>query len=140
MNYSPFICQLARFYGRMLTLSIFAFHLACISALAQTESRSPPDASTPAMRESQKPLSRELREFREEMSRIPLPGTGCFTAQYPKKEWKNVECVPGPKLPYPLSKGTPTNGVGSGRGYFAQLPSGNVTSAVGSFDNVAGVT
>jgi hypothetical protein len=104
----------------------------------------PGSATSPVSPSNAQQLSeKELEDFRNSMSRIPLPGKGCFTAQYPNKSWKKVECTPGPTNPSPLGRGgVRPLVVGNGTGYFAQAVGGNISAVIGSFDTTGttGVT
>ncbi|HEV2199730.1 MAG TPA: hypothetical protein VGR73_07905, partial [Bryobacteraceae bacterium] len=73
------------------------------------------------------------------MSRKPLPKNGCFKAEYPNTDWKEVVC--GRPSPHPNQgrKGGGANQVGNGADYVAQT-AGTISSAVGSFLPIAGVT
>ena len=88
----------------------------------------------------------ELRarlEWHLSMAQIPLPKKGCFQAQYPNKVWREVTCVPTPN--YPLLPAPPRHGprpliVGNNNDISPQTPSGFISTAIGSFDSVSGVT
>lgn len=83
----------------------------------------------------------KLREaWRDSMVLTPPPGNGSFVTTYPSKKWREVPSVKAP--PYPM---VPRHGprpfvVGNGNDVSAQAPSGRISSATGSFDNVTGVT
>jgi hypothetical protein len=100
---------------------------------ASKESAAAPTATQPAVTESAK---REA--WRATMSRIPTP-KGCFAATYPNTEWQEVPCTAPPNRPYPPADGGRPNIVGNGNDFVAQS-SGTISSAVGSFDSVTGVT
>ncbi len=62
--------------------------------------------------------------WRSYMSKHPVPGVGCFTANYPSTAWTPTKCMLAP--PYPLT-------VGNGTDFVAQAQSGTIMSATGSF-------
>jgi hypothetical protein len=81
-----------------------------------------------------------LREaWRATMARTPAPGAGCFRTDYPSRVWQGVACVAAPTRPN-VKRG-PDGGftVGNGADYSAVV-SGKITSTVGSFPTVTGVT
>jgi hypothetical protein len=78
--------------------------------------------------------------WRDFMAQAPLPLKGCFTAAYPNITWQQVPCTTAPRLPYPPARGPrDTSTVGGGYDYSASV-TGHISSAVGSFDSVTGVT
>jgi hypothetical protein len=91
------------------------------------------------------PASMSEAQWAQEMSKIPVPTTGCFEAAHPKLEWVEVPCANIP--PHPLgpavSNGSPGQIIGiagPGNDYSAQVPHGTITTAVGRFQSVSGVT
>jgi len=90
-------------------------------------------------------LAHTHAHWRKAMSRMALPGEGCFQATHPSTTWKQVPCVTPPNVPFiPATGGShrPTGGaetVGAGVDGSAQV-SGTITWAEGSFPNVTGVT
>src|SRR5262249_13680947 len=82
-----------------------------------------------------------LREtWRISMARVPLPKKGCFEASYPHKEWREVRPVKAPPYPMLPRRGPRAFVVGNGNDISAQAPTGLITTAIGSFDSVTGVT
>ncbi len=64
---------------------------------------------------------------------------GCFTADYPSTEWREVACVTPPNIPMPPRQ--TAFAIGSGNGdVSAGAPSGTITQTIGSFENVVNVT
>jgi hypothetical protein len=77
--------------------------------------------------------------WRESIARTAAPYEGCFEAEYPATGWKNVSCVEAPDkmyLPHGLSR---PESVGDGNDFAASV-AGLMSSAVGSFPTVTGVT
>jgi hypothetical protein len=94
----------------------------------------PPASAQPSPAPS---MSQET--WRASMSRAPMPQKGCFKATYPNTEWQPVPCKTAPPVPYPPASGPRSDNVGNGNDYAAQV-SGLISSAVGSFSSVTGVT
>lgn len=85
-------------------------------------------------------LAREA--WRENMAHIATPSEGCFHASYPSIVWQQVACGevrPGlHPMPHYYRFGEPQT-AGNGNDYTLQT-SGLITSAVGTFPTVTGVT
>jgi hypothetical protein len=89
------------------------------------------------------PIEAVAREaWRETMAQIATPSEGCFHASYPSIVWKQVACGaarPGVHpVPHYYLFGAPQT-AGNGNDYTLQT-SGLITSAVGTFPTVTGVT
>ncbi len=99
-------------------------------------------AQTAAEQEAAKKQAAEkqAREaWRKAMVHHPLPKNGCFTANYPETQWREVKCVPPPTVYYP-PQGRGGSGqftVGNGTDWSAQS-AGLISSAEGSFLSVNG--
>jgi len=78
-------------------------------------------------------------DWRAQMAQIPTPGEGCYQATFPTLAWRNVPCVKPPDVPLRPARGEPPETVGNGNDYSASV-SGTLTSSIGSFDSVVGVT
>jgi len=87
-----------------------------------------------------RPSPAQWEAWRASMSRAPMPKKGCFKATYPNTEWQEVPCATPPLHPYPPARGRLPDTVGNGNDFAAQVSSGSISEAVGSFDSVAGVT
>lgn len=89
---------------------------------------------------SQKEVKLQM-EWRTSMAKIPLPRKGTFEANYPRKEWREIQNTKAlPLYPMPPRRGTRPLTVGNGNDISAQAPSGHISSATGSFASVTGVT
>lgn len=85
---------------------------------------------------------RHRREsWREFMRVTPKPKAGCFTATYPATEWREVPCVAPPPYPMLPKRGVRPLVVGNGDDVSAESSTGGfISTAIGSFDSVTGVT
>ena len=88
---------------------------------------------------SAQPSAESLQAWRKSMAAIPRPTTGCFTASYPDTQWREVPCTTPPDRPYLPKSGVPSQTVGDGTDYSAEV-TGSISAAEGSFDSVTGVT
>lgn len=116
---------------------IFAGLLAAQVPTALGPAKQVPPVATPGLigiRNGQ--LTGDWAKWQKLMSQKPLPGPGCYTATYPQSEWTKTQCKLAP--PYPLTVGAGTNG--SGTDSVAQVSSGSIGSATGSFDFISGLT
>ncbi|MDI1459830.1 hypothetical protein QEZ54_02510 [Catellatospora sp. KI3] len=88
------------------------------------------------------------QDWQTRISQLAKPAQGCFTAVYPAVEWQRAACVTpskNPMVPRPAAPNNPRTGprpmvVGNGDDLSAKAPSGFIFNAIGSFDNVSGVT
>ncbi len=86
------------------------------------------------------PSPEERDAWRDSMAQTALPKQGCFQASYPSKEWREVPCVATPRYPQPPRHGPRPLIVGNGDDVSAQVPTGFISTGIGSFDSVTGVT
>jgi len=80
------------------------------------------------------------RDWQNETAHAPRPGKGCFTAEYPKVQWQATPCTAAPNMTQPPRRGPRPLVVGNGDDVAAQVPSGFISTAIGSFDSVVNVT
>jgi hypothetical protein len=79
--------------------------------------------------------------WRATMHEIIAPGEGCFHGSYPILAWERVECAPAPGWRSVLPKAKNNlETVGNGNDYAVQVTSGLISSSVGTFPTVTGVT
>jgi hypothetical protein len=91
------------------------------------------------------------------MEHLAVPAKGCFTDSYPTIAWQQVQCHAAPKIPFaprqaprivsrdgvrPVAALKPAAGpigedVGDGADYSAQVTSGSISTATGSFPYVS---
>ncbi len=90
------------------------------------------------------PESESVKAWRKAMARKPLPKKGCFHADYPSTEWKEVPCTKALPRPYPpqgkAGKGSQPFTVGGPSGDWLGHVSGLISTAVGSFNSITGLT
>jgi FG-GAP-like repeat len=114
-----------------LGLAVFAALLGAPEGRAQTQNASPVPS----------PSAKSLHDWRMQMRHVPLPKTGCFTVSHPSTEWQETPCTAPPLRPYPPRRGVrPDAVVGNGNDVSAEVTSGLISEAIGSFDSVTGVT
>jgi hypothetical protein len=111
---------------------VTAPHLFALSFLlawgAQAIAQAPQNVPVPAP-PSVSPSAEVLKNWRHGMVRASPPQTECFTASYPDIQWQEVPCGAAPTVPN-------VNG-----GPVAEAMTGSdISTAVGSFDSVSGVT
>jgi hypothetical protein len=75
----------------------------------------------------------------DSIAQTPLPGEGCFSADYPSTSWKPVACITAPNHKYGPARGASGYTVGDGND-FAAVSSGIISSSIGRFSSVKGVT
>jgi hypothetical protein len=134
---------LGRIFVVLFALPVLVLTCAA-AALAQVQVPVPaPPAASPS--------AETLKNWHSGMAKVPPPATaspngGCFTASYPNVHWQEVPCAQGlsappfPPVPPRAPSGGETFSVGNGVDPIAGVTSGLVSSAVGSFDSVSGVT
>lgn len=121
MKVTEFFRMSAKFVARGATISAF-----CVCASLA--------AAAPA------PTVEQLQHaWGASMARTPVPGEGCFTADYPSRSWTAVACTTAPNHRYGPAHGASGYTVGDGNDY-AVSTSGLFTASVGSFPVVKGVT
>jgi hypothetical protein len=134
--------SLGRIFVLLFALPVLVLTCAA-AALAQVQVPVPePPAASPS--------AETLNNWRNGMVQVPppnsaAPGGGCFTSFYPNVQWQEVPCAQGVTVP-PFPPGparAPSGGaftVGNGVDPIPGVTSGQISTAVGSFDSVSGVT
>jgi hypothetical protein len=72
-----------------------------------------------------------------------LPSAGCFKATYPSNQWSRIACGTPPRIWYPIPRsGKPHLGqsVGDGNDFTLDATPNIISSAIGAFPKVKGVT
>jgi hypothetical protein len=140
MRWSLISMKIGRVEAIILLASVF---LTSHASLAE-EKRQPSSHAAVAAPATKPMLSpdefRRQEEWRNSIGLAPKPKKGCFTAKFPSKEWQEVPCVPTPDYPMPPRMGIVPDVVGNSNDIAAKAPSGFISSATGSFDNLSGVT
>lgn len=77
--------------------------------------------------------------WRRNVVRTAVPEEGCFHASYPNTTWSHMDCTQAPNIPYRPRHNSTTLTVGDGVDYVAKV-SGLITTSIGSFPTVTGVT
>jgi hypothetical protein len=62
---------------------------------------SPSPAEPPQQATVGQPTAAELESWQKAILANPAPKSGCFTATYPEKQWREVTCGPPPHKLYP---------------------------------------
>jgi hypothetical protein len=124
--------------------------LAAMALVVAGLSAWPASAATqpvPRTKASAQPTPRTKAAWQKDIAHVREPGRGCYHASYPALAWHAVKCVAAPKwpvVPTPPSKSALHVGpaaVGNGTDYSAQVSSGLITQATGTFVNVSsGIT
>lgn len=109
-------------------------------AAEPTEGKVPEAAeptAKPAPAAPTNPAEARLRaQWQEDIAKVRPPRKGCFTATYPKKEWREVPCGPPSRYPNGPARGKRPDTVGNGNDLVAVTGGPLISSAVGSFDSV----
>jgi hypothetical protein len=80
------------------------------------------------------------QDWRMKIHRVPLPRKGCFEASNPSLQWHQVACKTAPPYPQPPQHGPRPNTIGNNNDVSAQVSTGFISTAIGSFDTITGVT
>lgn len=114
---------------------------AASQAPPKASSQKPTATAAAAAEEQVSPGEKKKRkDWNDSMLRKAAPKQGCFKANYPSTDWKEVKCVAPPKHPALPRFGPRPGVVGNSNDISAQAPSGHVSQAIGSFDTVSNVT
>lgn len=113
----------------------------CSVPHAHAQASTPPSGRQPPSAE----LRRQWEDYRVAMAQVAPPKKGCFTASFPSREWREIACVPAPDYPMLPRAMAPRGGpvpltVGDGNDILAVAPSGTISAAIGSFENLSNVT
>lgn len=90
-----------------------------------------------------KAISAEQENWRRAILATPRPKKGCFTASYPEKQWREVQCkVAAPHKLFPPQRGgmSRIDTVGGAGPDFSATVTGHITESEGSFDVVSGIS
>jgi hypothetical protein len=121
--------------GTVIACGVAALSVAgCEPSDEATETSAAPITDAPA-------ATQALEEWRKNMSAAHLPKGGCFRASHPSTTWEEVPCAVARPVPFhdPPQLGVTPLSVGNGTDDSAQVTK-SLTSVVGSFPSVSGVT
>ncbi len=121
------------FVAILSLLSVLSPRVVSAQTGAQPPAKQAPTITSQELTKQPSPVNQQT--WRKEMVRVPHPKKGCFMSSYPSMEWQEVPCIPASKRPYP-----PRPQVGGDTPDFEARVQGTISSAAGSFENVAGVT
>lgn len=127
----------------MLLFGLFSTYASSGAPKVPPQERPKTSASkaSAATQEEVSPEEKKRRkDWNDSMLRKAAPKKGCFKADYPSTEWKEVPCVKAPNIPAPPRHGPRPAVVGNNNDISAQAPSGHITQAIGHFENVTNVT
>jgi hypothetical protein len=119
-------------------IAVFLFALPILLVAYAASARAQGFAPVPAPPVAS-PSDEVLHNWRRGMTQVPVPKPGCFTASYPNAGWQEVPCVTPPAVPFPPARGPQPDTVGAGHDASAEA-AGLIATALGSFDQVTGVT
>ncbi len=124
------------------TVFIFSALFTSYAHSAQTGGTDSTEQSSKDASEQISPEELHRRESWRGFIRVtPRPKAGCFTATYPSTEWQEVPCVTPPPYPMLPKRGVRPLVVGNTNDISAQSSTtGFISTAIGSFDSVTGVT
>ncbi len=126
---------MSKIFGGTLRLVVFVGLIGLWHASPAVAQTPPPQAERATPEQAKK-----RKDWNDQMLKKPAPKSGCFRADYPNTDWKEIACVAAPNHP-----ATPPNGprpaiIGNRNDISAQAPSGNISRAIGSFEHLSNVT
>jgi hypothetical protein len=129
---------------RLAAALLFGLFSAYASSAAPPPQARPKTSASKAAAAAQQEVSPEEKQKRktwsDSMLRKPAPRKGCFTADYPSTEWREVACVASPSFPAIPRHGPRPAVVGNNNDVSAGAPSGHISQAIGHFENITNVT
>jgi hypothetical protein len=121
-------------------LSTYA-SLAAPAVPPQERPKTPAAKASASAQEEVSPEEKQKRkDWNDGMLHKAAPRKGCFKADYPNTEWKEVACVAAPSFPAIPRHGPRPAVVGNSNDISASAPSGHIIQAIGHFENVTNVT
>jgi hypothetical protein len=125
--------------GITVGASLLVGLLSSVAASAQPAVAPASPGQAAQQQQAPSPEERQQSElWRRSLARNQLPKQGCFTAAYPSTEWQEVPCTTAPAYPQPPRR--EVESAIAAQAVSAQAPAGLISSAIGSFDSVTGVT
>jgi len=118
-----------------------AIGLLCpVFALAAATEAPKPDAATKAPAPPKKvEIARTREAWSKAMDKLPQPKEGCYTAEFPRVEWKSVACGEAPKYPMIPAHGKVGHFVVGGglSNDFSAHPTGTINAIEGTFVSIS---
>jgi hypothetical protein len=84
-----------------------------------------------------------MDSWHQTLAKTRLPSAGCFKATYPSTQWMRVACATPPRLWFPVPaarRKISAQNVGDGHDYTADTTPNLISTAIGAFPRVTGVT
>ena len=107
----------------------------------------PAQPQQPTKQQPRRPVKVQMAKtqdiFRKSLVQLPHPAPGCYTASYPRVEWKPVACGEPPKYPIMPARSPGKHFVvgGGASNDFSSHPAGTINAVEGTFPSVsAGIT
>jgi hypothetical protein len=126
---------------RLRSAATLLIALWCSCAFFAVPQQAPQPKTTTAANGSMTPEeTQRRRDWAIDMHKRGAPKKGCFTATYPGAEWKEVQCVPVPNIPFIPRHGPRPFIVGNTDDVSGGAPTGTITQASGHFESPVNVT
>ena len=118
------------------------FGLVCAHATpaAQKEPANTPPKAAVVDEQFSPEEAKKRKDWALSIHKKAAPNKGCFTANYPDTEWKEVPCGPARHIPMVPRRGSRLFVVGNGNDVSAETPTGFISQAIGDFENISNVT
>jgi hypothetical protein len=119
--------------------------LLAAAAVSKPQQKGPPGSQQKTPGAAAEQLSPEETKKRKDWSEAMLKKAapkkkGCFNAAYPRTEWQEVPCKAAPNIPMIPRRGPRAFVIGNANDIAASAPTGNITQAIGHFENISNVT
>ena len=84
-------------------------------------------------------IARTREAWSKSMAKLPQPKEGCYTAEFPRVEWKPVTCGEAPKYPMIPPRAKPGHFVvgGGGANDFSAHPTATISAVEGTFPSIS---
>jgi von Willebrand factor type D domain len=115
--------------ARAVGVTVLAAILTVLGACPVANAATSPDPTT------------SQQDWQTRIVHVPQPTKGCYTAAYPRLEWREIGCTATPTYPMPPTRGPRPLVMGNRNDIAAQVPAGSfISTGIGSFENVTNVT
>ena len=131
--------KMLRFQATAILL--FGLFFACASSGAanlpsQEGPKTPRSKAAAAQEQVSAEENRKRKDWNDGMLHKTAPRNGCFKADYPSTEWKEIPCGRGKEFPAIPRRGIRPAVVGNNNDISGKAPSGTISRTIGSFDTV----